>query len=124
MPRVNELLREVLAEAIERISDSDERLGLLTVTGVHCDADFSRAVVYLADLSPKAAVVLEEHRRRLQAIVASEVRIRRTPLLRFAADPGVQAGRRVEDVLRRVLPYQAPSKSGETASLQEGDDPV
>ena len=32
--RVNEVLREVLAEALERLADADERLALLTITGV------------------------------------------------------------------------------------------
>ena len=41
MARVNELLREVLAESLERIDD--ERLGGVTITDVRCDADLARA---------------------------------------------------------------------------------
>jgi ribosome-binding factor A len=104
MPRVNELLREVLAEAIERISDADDRLALVTVTAVRCDTDLRHALVYLSELTPEAALVLDEHRKRLQASLAGQVRLRRTPLLAFAADPAIEAGRRVEDALRRVLP--------------------
>ena len=35
--RVNELLREVLADALERAADADERLRLVTVTSVDAD---------------------------------------------------------------------------------------
>ena len=41
--RVNEVLREVLAEAIERIADADERLAMLTVTAVRTDPDLRQA---------------------------------------------------------------------------------
>jgi ribosome-binding factor A len=37
------VLRQVLAEAIERMSDADERLLLLTVTAVTVDPDLRRA---------------------------------------------------------------------------------
>ena len=41
--RVNEVLREVIADAIERMADSDERLRLVTVTAVETVAVLSRA---------------------------------------------------------------------------------
>ena len=34
--RINEVLREVVAEAIERLCDKEDALELLTVTGVEC----------------------------------------------------------------------------------------
>ena len=37
---------------------------------------------------------------RLQAAISHEVRLKRTPQLRFAADPAVAAGQRIEDILR------------------------
>ncbi len=110
--RVNEVLREVLADAIERMQDHDERLGLLTITAVDCDPDLRHAQVLFSSLSQAEEDALAEARVRLQAVVSSEVRLKRTPLLRFAADPAVAAGQRVEDILRH-LPPPAP----------EDDDP-
>lgn len=100
--RVNELLREVLAEHLERLQELDERLGLLTITAVVCDPDLRRARVLLSSLSETAAEALEEARVRLQAAIGHEVRMKRTPQLRFEADPAVEAGLRVEEILRRL----------------------
>jgi ribosome-binding factor A len=102
--RVNEVLREVVADALERLSDHDDEVGLLTVTGVECTSDLRSAVVYLASLSETAAVALEEHRKELQAEVASQVRLKRTPKLSFAIDPAVVHGAMVDDALRRLAP--------------------
>jgi len=101
MPRVNALLLEILAEALERISDSDERLAMVTLTAVDCAADLRTAVVYCSTLSDDAREALEEHRRALQRRVGEESRIRRTPTLRFLADPAVEAGERIEAAIRR-----------------------
>ncbi len=48
--RVNEILREVLADALERLADTDERLGLLTITAVDCDPDLRHALVLFSSL--------------------------------------------------------------------------
>jgi ribosome-binding factor A len=100
--RVNELLREVLAETLERIADHDDRLGLVTVTAVDADPDMSRARVYFAHLDDERRVALEEARVRLQAAVAAEVRLKRTPALSFASDPAISTGERVEEILRNL----------------------
>src|SRR5579862_1284878 len=102
--RVNEVLREVLADALERMEDLDERLGLLTITAVECDPDLRHAVVLLSSLSEEEGTALADARVRLQAAVSSEVRLNRTPQLSFEADPAVAAGQRVEDILRQLPP--------------------
>jgi len=99
---VNEVLREVLADALERLSDTEDAIGLLTVTGVDCSTDLRNAVVYLSSLSEAAAEVLDEHRLQLQRGIASQVRLKRTPKLAFAVDPAVVHGAMVDDALRRL----------------------
>jgi ribosome-binding factor A len=105
--RVNAILQEVLAEQLERLEDKDSRLGFLTVTGVVCDPDLRHATVLLATLSPEAREGLEEARPRLQSAVAQQVRLRWTPTLTFAPDPAVDAGQRVEDLLRDIRRHEA-----------------
>jgi ribosome-binding factor A len=100
--RINEVLREVVAETLERLRDAEDDLGLLTVTGVECTSDLRSAVVYLASLSEEAAEVLEQRRAQLQREVATQVRMKRTPKLTFAVDPAVVHGTSVEDALRRL----------------------
>jgi ribosome-binding factor A len=97
--RVNEILREVLAESLERMTDLDERLGLLTITAVTCDPDLRRATVWLASLSEQEAEALGDLRIRLQAEISRQVRLKRTPQLTFQADPAVAAGSRIEAIL-------------------------
>jgi ribosome-binding factor A len=100
--RVNEVLREVVAEALERMADTDDRLRLLTVTAVDITPDLSRATVYLSSLPSPAIEALAEQRRELQRIIASQVRMKRTPLLEFESDPAVAHGLRVEEILRAL----------------------
>lgn len=110
--RVNEVLRQVLAEAIERMADHDERLDLLTITGVTADPDFARAIVLFASLSDDARIALTEVRPRLQALIASQVRLKRTPQLVFSLDPAVATGNRIEEVLR-LIRHDEAEHSGE-----------
>jgi ribosome-binding factor A len=100
--RINALLAEVLADSLERLVDDDERLGLLTVTGVRTDADLRHATVFFSSLTPEVAAVLGEHRLTLQAAIGRGVRMKRTPLLQFLPDPAIAAGARVEELLRRI----------------------
>jgi len=100
--RVNELLREVVADEIERLSARDERLALVTVTGVDAAADLRHARVWVASLPEEAAAALSASRPRLQAAIAGQVRLKRTPHLEFAEDPAVRTGERVEAILRQL----------------------
>jgi len=107
--RVNEVLREVLAEAIERMADADERLALLTVTAVQTDPDLRQAKVLFDSLSDEALVALQDARLRLQAVIGQQVRLKWTPQLSFSADPAVQSGRRVEDILTQLRTSEEPA---------------
>jgi len=100
--RVNQVLREVVAEALERLSDIDDRLRLITVTSVDTTPDLRRATVYLSSLSDDAAEVLADQRVGLQREIGRQVRLKRTPLLVFAPDPAVAHGFQVEEILRRL----------------------
>jgi ribosome-binding factor A len=105
--RVNEVLREVVAEELERMADTDDRLRLLTVTSVDITPDLSRATVYLSSLPPLAIEALAEQRTQLQRTIGRQVRMKRTPLLEFESDPAVAHGLRVEEILRNLR--EAPS---------------
>jgi len=100
--RLNQILREVISEQMLRISDLDDRLGFVTVTGVEVSPDMRFAMVYLDSLSKEAAEVLEERRSQIQGSVNAQTRMKRTPKLTFMADPAIKSGAAVEDVLRRM----------------------
>jgi ribosome-binding factor A len=100
--RVNQVLRQVVAEELERLADADERLRMVTVTSVDSTTDLRQATVYLSSLSDDAADALDERRVQVQRAVARQTQLKRTPQLSFAQDPAVVAGGRVEDLLRRI----------------------
>ena len=101
----------MVADTLERTADTDERLRLLTVTAVEVSADLRHARVYLSSLPSEAAESLAEHRVQLQQAIARDVRMKRTPQLTFAADPGVAAGSKVEEILRHL--HQKDPDGGE-----------
>ncbi len=82
--RVNEVLRQVVAEELERLADADERLRLVTVTSVDDAPDLRTAVVYLASLDDEPSLALEERRGHLQRTVGRQVTMKRTPRLASA----------------------------------------
>ena len=111
--RLNALLQQIVADHLERVDD--ERLGFLTVTGVEVDNDLNRAEVFISAIggeldrpdgdSPSDEAdaqyleVLEEYRKPIQADIATQTRIRKTPEVVFAFDPGVRTGARIEEIL-------------------------
>jgi ribosome-binding factor A len=120
--RVNESLREIIAEELERIGD--DRLHMVTVTGITVDSDFGRATVWFSALAREGdeAMIAEafaENRVALQGAVGRQVRLKRTPLLSFAADPAILNGQKIESILRD-LPPRAPET--ESDEIDEDDD--
>lgn len=103
--RLNQLVREIVAEEVERLDD--ERLGFLTVVGVEVDPDLRHAVVWYTTLDESEADVdllaaLDEHRARLQAAIGRQARIKRTPELSFRPDTVIREAQRVEQILRDI----------------------
>ena len=101
--RMGELLREVIAEELERIGD--ERLELVAITSIDVDPELNRAFVYYDAYHGEAADVetqqaLFDHRVRLQAAIGRQVRARKTPILDFRPDNVIRSAERIEQVLR------------------------
>lgn len=110
--RLNSLVREILAEELERIDD--ERLELVTVTSVVVDGDLGRAAVYYDhsrgdDAEGEIAGALAELRPRLQSAIGRQARIKRTPELRFEPDGVLRDARRIDDVLRELGRSEPPA---------------
>ena len=110
--RVNQVLRQVVAEELERLADADERLRMVTVTSVDSTTDLRLATVYLSSLSEDAEAALGERRVQVQRAVARQTQLKRTPQLSFAQDPAVVAGDRVEDLLRQIRASEVDDDRG------------
>jgi ribosome-binding factor A len=99
--RVNEVVRETLADHLERMEDP--RLELVTITGVDVSPDLRHATVFYAALGrhdAEIAEALEAAAKPLRAALGREVRLKYLPALHFREDPAIEAGERVEQILR------------------------
>jgi ribosome-binding factor A len=124
--RLNALLQQIVADHLGRADD--ERLGFLTVTGVEVDAELGRAVVYLSTLdvdegadAELLAVLTEEYRKPLQAAIATSARLRKTPEVTFALDPGVRSGARIDEILATLEIEPDESEHEDGADGEPGD---
>jgi ribosome-binding factor A len=107
MRRVNEAVRQVLSEAVPELKDP--RIGFVTVTGVETSTDLRQARVFVSVLG-------SEHKRDrslegltaahgvLQARIARELRLKRTPQLAFEYDPTVERGVRMSRLIDELAP--------------------
>jgi ribosome-binding factor A len=103
--RLNELLREIVAEELERIDD--DRLELVTVIRVLADPDMRHAAVFYDTLGgpdddERVQDALGDHRVRLQAAIGRQARTKRVPELRFEPDETERTAARVEEILSRL----------------------
>jgi ribosome-binding factor A len=110
MQKVNSTLREVLAEEVERLSDT--RLDMVSITGVETSPNLRHAVVYIDLLgstdSSEALQALQKAAHRLQSAIGRQVRMKYTPTLEFAVDPGVVGGERIDAILRSLERPEEP----------------
>jgi ribosome-binding factor A len=103
MLKVNSILREVLAEEVEKLNDS--RLEMVSITGVDTAPNLRNATVYidlLGDGGEDALSALQASAKRLQSAIGKQVRIKYTPVLEFELDPGVVSGQRIDELLRSL----------------------
>jgi ribosome-binding factor A len=103
MRRVNELMREVIGSAIATELE-DPRIGFVTVTSVDTSPDLRSARVYVSVLGDEPAresslAGLRSSHGVLQAAIARETRIKRTPTLTFHYDDTPERGVRISRLL-------------------------
>jgi ribosome-binding factor A len=107
MRRVNEAVKEVVSEAVGELKDP--RIGFVTVTGVETSPDLRHARVFVSVLGSEAKRTktldgLAAAHGVLQARVARELRLKRTPQLAFEYDPTVERGVRMTQLIDELAP--------------------
>src|SRR5271155_5361832 len=109
MRRVDEAIRQVLGDAVAG-DLKDPRVGFVTVTDVRTSPDLRHARVYVSVLGADGGVSLPAERELtldglrsahgfLQARVASELRLKRTPALEFFYDETTDRALRVDALI-------------------------
>ena len=107
MRRVNEAVREVVSETVGELKDP--RIGFVTVTGVETSPDLRHARVFVSVLGSEAKRAktldgLAAAHGVLQARLARELRMKRTPQLTFEYDPTVERGVRMTQLIDELAP--------------------
>jgi ribosome-binding factor A len=107
MRRVNESVRQVLSEAVPELKDP--RIGFVTVTGVETSPDLRQARVFVSVLGSErkrdqSLAGLSAAHGVLQARIARELRLKRTPQLAFEYDPTVERGVRMSRLIDELAP--------------------
>ena len=101
--RMGELIRRIVAESMEELDE--DRLDMVSVTGVDVDRDLHRAVVWFTSLGDTEeddlaiADAFEEHAGHLRRTVGDQTRLRRTPELVFRPDTVLRSAERIERLL-------------------------
>ena len=103
--RVNEVVRETLADELERMSDP--RLGFVTITGVEVSPDIRYADIYYSVLGTpeerdESSNALRSASPRLRATIGKQVRLKFVPELRFREDPAIAQGQHIEGIIRSI----------------------
>jgi len=105
--RVDELVRQVIADGLLVLADP--HLRDVTVTGAEVSPDAAVADVYVQlrgneGRHARALAALEKSRVALQTRINDELHLRRTPILRFHEDTSSAQGRRIEELLAEHVP--------------------
>lgn len=131
--RINEVVREVLAEELSRLSDPRLSLVTVTVTGVDVTRDLRHATVYYSQLTNKGrsptadaaeatADALASASHHLRAGLARQVRMKYLPELVFRIDPAIAEGQRIEEIITRLHTDERDRPTPAAASDEaEGD---
>jgi ribosome-binding factor A len=107
MRRVNESVRQVLSKAVGELKDP--RIGFVTVTGVETSPDLRHAKVFVSvmgseDKQQRSLQGLTAAHGVLQARLARELRMKRTPQLAFQYDQSVERGVRMTKLINELAP--------------------
>ncbi len=105
MRKVNELLREVIAEAVGDLKDPG--LGFITITGVDTAPDLRNAFVYYSVLGTdeevaESAAALKRATPRIQSVAGHQIRMKYTPKLAFRIDPSIGEGLKIDRLLHEL----------------------
>ena len=107
MRRVNAAVREVLSEAVGELQDP--RIGFVTITRVETSPDLRQARVFLSVLGSerkreRSLEGLASAHGVLQARIAEQLRMKRTPQLTFEYDPSVEYGVKMSKLIDELAP--------------------
>ena len=135
MRRVDEAVREVLGDVLQRGELKDPRIGFATITGVRTSSDLAHATVLVSVLSigegdgassPEDTIAgLRSAVGFLQRRVGQELGLKHTPVLKFELDETIDRAMRIQEILDDPPPPAVASEDegpGAGSSSADRDD--
>jgi ribosome-binding factor A len=106
LQRVRELLKREIGEAVRREFHVSE-CGLISVNDVDVAGDLKSATVFVSILGnpeqqKRGFQMLNNHRVRIQGLVARAIILKYTPKLKFAFDDSIVRGNRVLQIIEEL----------------------
>ncbi|MGD0252872.1 MAG: 30S ribosome-binding factor RbfA [Verrucomicrobiota bacterium] len=106
LQRVRELLKREIGEAVRREFHVNE-CGLISVNDVDVAGDLKSATVFVSilgnpDQQKRGFQMLNDHRIRIQGLVARAIVLKYTPKLKFAFDDSIVRGNRVLQIIEEL----------------------
>jgi ribosome-binding factor A len=103
---VRELLKREIGEAVRREFHVNE-CGLISVNDVDVAGDLKSATVFVSilgnpDQQKRGFQMLNDHRIRIQGLVARAIVLKYTPKLKFAFDDSIVRGNRVLQIIEEL----------------------
>ena len=121
--KAGELIRRVIASELEYIED--ERLELVSLTGVDVDRDLHKAVIYFTTFDregdPGIDEAFKEYCGRLRHAVSQGTQLRRAPELEFRSDSTLRSAARIEEILRQEA-ERPPVPDFDSGAASEAED--
>jgi ribosome-binding factor A len=104
--RLGELIRQAVAAFLTG-NARDPRIGFVTVTGVVVTSDLSHARISVSVMGSEEEQArsmegLASAARYIRAQLSRELELRTSPELRFELDRGIEHGRRIDEVLKKL----------------------
>lgn len=123
--RLESLIQARIAEILHR-EVKDPRLGFITIQRVHLDREITLAKVYWSIMGDEAERrtnerVLDAAKSFIQREVAAVMPTRNSPRLEFLFDESIEGAIRIEQILKDVLPPQAPGASTDADAGQDAE---
>src|SRR5438094_9279828 len=105
MQRVNDQIRDELANLLMHETDDPELRGLISITAVETAPDLSRARIFVSVLGTEAEMDATLSRMRkatsfFRRELAGRLNMRRTPDLDFRLDRSIAEGAKINSLLR------------------------
>ncbi|PSJ46131.1 30S ribosome-binding factor RbfA [Zobellella endophytica] len=124
--RVGQELQKEIAMILQR-EIKDERLGMVTVSGVEVSRDLNYAKVFVtflendAERIEKGMAALKDASGYIRSLVAKAVRLRVTPELRFVYDQSLVEGMRISTLVSSTIEEDKRRSAGRDDEAEQED---